>query len=52
LKAEGILIGSRMDENLEIHVIIFTQRTDPAVRTKIRKYIQSAMQTKIDAEFK
>jgi hypothetical protein len=52
LKAEGILIGSRMDENLEIHVIVFTQRTDPAVRTKIRKYIQSAMQTKIDAEFK
>ncbi|MDR3167303.1 MAG: PilZ domain-containing protein [Treponema sp.] len=52
LKAEGIVFGSRMDGITKIYVIIFTQRTDPDVRTKIRKYIQSNLQAKLDAAMK
>jgi hypothetical protein len=48
LKAEGIVFGSRLDGITKIYVIIFTQRTDPAVRTKIRKYIQLNLQAKMD----
>ncbi|MDR2259328.1 MAG: pilus assembly protein PilZ, partial [Treponema sp.] len=37
LKVEGIVFGSRMDGLAKIYVILFTQRIDPEVRTKIRK---------------
>ena len=50
LKAEGIVFGSRMEGEEKAYVIIFTQRIDPEVRTKIRKYIQSNLQAKLDAE--
>jgi hypothetical protein len=52
LKAEGIVFGSRMDGLDKIYVVLFTQRIDPDVRTKIRRYIQSNLQTKMDAELK
>ena len=52
LKAEGIVFGSRMDGEQKTYVILFTQRIDPSIRTKIRKYIQSHMQNKMDSEFK
>ncbi|MDR0624115.1 MAG: pilus assembly protein PilZ [Treponema sp.] len=52
LKVEGIVFGSRMDGMAKIYVILFTQRIDPEVRTKIRKYIQQNLQTKMDAELK
>jgi len=52
LKAEGIIFGSRMDGTEKIYVALFTQRIDPDVRTKIRKYIQSNMQSKMDSEFR
>jgi hypothetical protein len=52
LKAEGIIFGSRMDGLEKIYVILFTQRIDPEVRIKIRRYIQSNIQAKIEAEFK
>jgi hypothetical protein len=52
LKAEGIVFGSRMDGITKIYVIIFTQRTDPDVRVKIRKYIQLNLQAKLDAAMK
>jgi hypothetical protein len=52
LKVEGIVFGSRMDGLTKIYVILFTQRIDPEVRTKIRKYIQQNLQTKMDAELK
>jgi hypothetical protein len=52
LKAEGIVFGSRMDGLDKIYVILFTQRIDPDVRTKIRRYIQSNLQAKMDAELK
>ena len=52
LKVEGIVFGSRMDETGKIYVILFTQRTSPDVRTKIRKFIQSFLQSRMDSEFK
>jgi hypothetical protein len=51
LKAEGIIFGSRMDGETKIYVVLFTQRTDPNVKTRIRKFIQSSLQAKMDAEF-
>jgi hypothetical protein len=51
LKAEGIVFGSRMDGETRIYVVLFTQRTDPDVKTRIRKFIQSSLQSKMDAEF-
>jgi hypothetical protein len=50
LKVEGIVFGSRMDGLAKIYVIIFTQRTDPSVRVKIRKFVQSLLQAKMDRE--
>ena len=52
LKAEGIVFGSRMDGEQKSYVILFTQRIDPEVRTKVRKYIQSCLQNKMDHELK
>ena len=52
LKAEGIAFGSRMDGNEKIYVILFTQRIDPDVRARIRKYIQSTLQARMDNEIK
>jgi hypothetical protein len=52
LKVEGIIFGSRMEGETKIYVILFTQRIDPDVKTRIRKFIQSALQAKMDAEFK
>jgi hypothetical protein len=52
LKVEGIIFGSRMDGLTKIYVILFTQRIDPEVRTKIRKYIQHNLQTKMEKELK
>jgi len=48
LKVEGILFGSRVEGVNTIYVILFTQRIDPDVRTKIRTYIQHTLQQKID----
>jgi len=50
LKTEGIIFGSRMDGGDKTYVILFTQRIDPDVKTKIRKYIQSNLQGKMDRE--
>ena len=50
LKAEGIIFGSRMDGDKKIYVVLFTQRIDPDTRVRIRRYIQSNLQSKIDAE--
>ena len=52
LKVEGIVFGSRMDGKDKIYVIILTQRTSPDVRTRIRKFIQFFLQSRMDAEFK
>jgi len=50
LKVEGIVFGSRMDSGEKTYVILFTQRIDPEVRTKIRKYIQTNLQSVMDHE--
>jgi len=52
LKVEGIVFGTRMDGYEKIYVILFTQRIDPDVRIKIRKYIQHNLQSKMDSELK
>jgi hypothetical protein len=52
LKVEGIIFGSRMDGLSKIYVLLFTQRIDPDVRTKIREYIQQNLQSKMDIELK
>ena len=52
LKVEGIIFGSRMDGNEKTYVVLFTQRVDPSAKTKIRKYIQSNLQNKMDDELK
>jgi hypothetical protein len=52
IKVEGIVIGSRMEGDEKVYVVLFTQRIDPDVRIKIRKYIQHNLQTKMDNELK
>ena len=47
LKVEGIVFGSRKEGEETVYVILFTQRIDPEVRTKIRKYIQQSLQSKM-----
>ena len=50
IKAEGVILGSRMDGKNKIYVVLFTQRIDPEARARIRRYIQSNLQAKIDRE--
>jgi hypothetical protein len=52
IKAEGIVFGSRMEGTDKNYVILFSKRTDPSVRTKIRKYIQSSLQHNMEKELK
>lgn len=52
VKVEGIVFGFRMDGKEQVYVILFTQRIDPDVRTKIRKFIQANLQSRIDQELK
>jgi len=52
IKVEGIVIGSRTEGMETIYVILFTQRIDPEVRTKIRKYIQFNLQSKMEFELR
>ena len=50
LKVEAVVFGTREDCGAIIYVFLFTQRIDPDVRVKIRKYIQQNLQTKMDRE--
>ena len=52
LKAEGIIFGSRMDGAEKVYVVLFSQRVDSSVRAKVRKYIQSNLQNRLDQELK
>jgi hypothetical protein len=52
IKAEGIVFGSRIDGNEKVYVILFGQRVDPDVQMKVRKYIQSNLQSRMDKELK
>jgi len=50
LKIEGVVFGSRDHEGEVTYVFIFTQRVDPDVRGKIRKFIMQNMQSRMDQE--
>ncbi|MDR3020831.1 MAG: pilus assembly protein PilZ, partial [Treponema sp.] len=51
IKVEAVVFGSRTSVSQEkTYVFIFTQRIDPDVRVKIRKYIQQNLQSKMDIE--
>jgi len=50
LKVEAVVFGSREEGGQKIYVLLFTQRIDPDIRVKIRKYIQGNMQSKMDIE--
>jgi hypothetical protein len=52
INAEGIVFGARVEGNEKVYVILFTQRIDPSVRTKIRQYIRNRLQTRMDQELK
>jgi ABC-type phosphate/phosphonate transport system substrate-binding protein len=52
LKVEGIVFGSRMEGETKIYVVLFSQRIDPDVKSRIRKFIHSTLQSKMDKEFK
>jgi hypothetical protein len=54
IKIEGIVFGTRSEGAgyEKNYVLLFTQRIDPDVRIKIRKYIQHNLQTKMDNELK
>ncbi len=52
MRAEAVVLGSHSEEFMQIYVFLFTPRTDSDVRSKIRKYIQSVIQSKMDMEMK
>jgi hypothetical protein len=52
LKAEGIVFGARMEGPEPLYVLLFTKRVDPSVRTKIRSYIQTNLQNRLEEELK
>ena len=52
IKVEAIVFGSRMEGYEKVYVMLFTPRIDPEVRTKIRKYIQHNLQSKMENELK
>jgi len=52
IKVEAIVFGTRMEGYEKVYVLLFTQRIDPDVRIKIRKYIQHNLQSKMDNELK
>jgi hypothetical protein len=52
LKVEGIVFGSRADENEKVYVFLFTKRVDGDIQSRIRKFIQANLQAKMDEGLK
>jgi len=50
IKVDVVILGSRENNGEKMYVMLFTQRTDPETRVKIRKYIQQNLQSKMDSE--
>jgi len=50
LRVEAIVFGSREEEGQRKYVMLFTQKVDTEMRTKIRKYIQTNLQARMDSE--
>jgi hypothetical protein len=52
LKVEGIVYGSREEEDGRCYVCLFTQRVDSGARARIRESIQQHLQAKMDDALK
>jgi len=52
LKAEAVVFGSRTEFDKNVYVMLFTNRIDPDVCVKIRKYIQQNLQHKMEQYYK
>ena len=52
IKAEAIVFGSRDELGKKVYVLLFSQRTDPEVNVKVRKYIRQNLQHKMEANYK
>jgi len=51
IKVEGMVFGSRMQGGEKIYVILFPQHTSPDVHSKIRRFIHTLLQSRIENEF-
>ena len=52
IKAEAIVFGSRDENGKKVYVLLFSQRTDPEVSVKVRKYVRQNLQHKMEANYK
>jgi hypothetical protein len=52
IKADAIVFGSRMQDNIKVYVMLFTKKISPEVQAKIRNYIQHNLQSKMDMQLK
>jgi len=52
LKAEAVVFGVRSEDDKNVYVLLFTNRIDPDVCVKIRKYIQQNLQHKMEQFYK
>jgi hypothetical protein len=52
IKAEAVVFGSRTEQDKNVYVFLFTNRIDPDVCVKIRKYIQQNLQHKMEQFYK
>jgi hypothetical protein len=52
LKVEAIVFGSRMEGMTKVYVLLFTQKLSADAKARIRKYIQTKLQSKMDLELK
>jgi hypothetical protein len=50
LKTDGIIFGSREDDSGKVYVVLFSTKINPDAKTKSRKYMQTNLQTKMNAE--
>ncbi|MDR0706617.1 MAG: PilZ domain-containing protein [Treponema sp.] len=52
IRAEAIALGSRAYESMQVYVFVFMPQIESEGRYKIHKYIQTAIQNKMDMELK
>ena len=50
VKIEGILFGSRTEEEETVYVFLFAPKTDPNIKAKIRTFIQKRIQALMDLD--
>jgi hypothetical protein len=50
VKVEGFLFGSRTEESETTYIFLFSPKTDPTTKAKIRTYIQKRIQALMDLE--